>query len=812
MNYPPLFPDGPEVKQSQQLNGFLGAPSDVGLQAAALDQASLRTISDDLTAGREARRDQELERLLQENGIISDYPNPRRSGKKKKNQRQPIPLPPDMIEINAEDEMQEEGEDIGNSSGLKTIYMIHCSGTVSRHHTAIAYEDQPRRPDSSDTDTLAFTYSSEADEHEASDSESGSIDQNIPHINGTKPIHDLKAFMDDEKEEDEGVILVRHVHCSKNRFYAAGSSKILKFYEKVAIKSVHLRNIIASVAQCDYLDNSFDFRSPDDGDKILAEYCIGCEKPFLFHHLPLLKKHAKDNLDEESYIASLIDYCAKKYGADFEDAQKLFDAGLVTPKHLEKLFVPNTVALNRQDNAAFVVTDWPNSLGIYVTVRGWSWSPSRSGCERKSSQSRIECLSASATSITSLSVFPLHYASKETEQVLEKRGRTFWSIFSGSHISYTGYDVPGEQYYPGSRFMIDYQLFEKMHRLQSSTMPPPPLPLDFSGPERSQTKSLWAVQLEKASEPSQSDFLVMPKNVHGFYLMEKQWILLDVDNVSDIKWNKTAFDRLVLPSDTKELIRALVTVRTLQRGIKHGFGATGKRTDIISGKGNGLIMLLHGGPGTGKTLTAESVAEIAEMPLYRVTCGDIGSTPEAVEKYLGLVTYLGTRWNCVLLLDEADVFLEERSMSDLTRNSLVSVFLRVLEYYDGILILTSNRVGTFDDAFRSRIQVAIHYETLTKPARKKIWTNFLDMLEEDEEDADIPELRLHVDDLARAEMNGREIRNTVTTARQLAVYQQRRLDWEHFERTLKVSVDFNAYLKRVHGHTEDQRARDERLR
>lgn len=48
----------------------------------------------------------------------------------------------------------------------------------------------------------------------------------------------------------------------------------------------------------------------------------------------------------------------------------------------------------------------------------------------------------------------------------------------------------------------------------------------------------------------------------------------------------------------------------------------------------------------------------------------------------------------VVLLDEADVFLEERDVRDLNRNALVSVFLRALEYYEGILILTSNRVGT----------------------------------------------------------------------------------------------------------------------
>jgi hypothetical protein len=57
-----------------------------------------------------------------------------------------------------------------------------------------------------------------------------------------------------------------------------------------------------------------------------------------------------------------------------------------------------------------------------------------------------------------------------------------------------------------------------------------------------------------------------------------------------------------------------------------------------------------------------------------------------------------------VLLDEANVFMEQRSLDDLQRNVLISVFLRLLEYYDGILILTSNRVGTLDETFMSRIQ------------------------------------------------------------------------------------------------------------
>ena len=184
----------------------------------------------------------------------------------------------------------------------------------------------------------------------------------------------------------------------------------------------------------------------------------------------------------------------------------------------------------------------------------------------------------------------------------------------------------------------------------------------------------------------------------------------------------------------------------------------------------------------------------------------------------------------MLLLDEADVFLEERSMADLQRNSLVAgddttilsctkratnmqlVFLRILEYYDGILILTSNRVGSFDEAFKSRIQVALHYESLTKPSRRKIWQNFFDMLEEDAEDVNLEEMRHHLDELAEKEMNGRVIRNTLTTARQLAIYHKERLDWEHLRQALNVATDFNRYLKNVHGHTDEQWAREERLR
>ncbi|KAK0724043.1 P-loop containing nucleoside triphosphate hydrolase protein [Lasiosphaeris hirsuta] len=252
---------------------------------------------------------------------------------------------------------------------------------------------------------------------------------------------------------------------------------------------------------------------------------------------------------------------------------------------------------------------------------------------------------------------------------------------------------------------------------------------------------------------------------------------------------------------------------------------------MIESKGNGLIMLLHGSPGTGKTYTAETVAEIAEKPLFRVTCGDISTKLDEVEKYLESVLHLGKTWGCVVLLDEADVFLEQRTLTDLERNALVSVFLRVLEYYEGILILTSNRVGTFDEAFKSRIQLSLHYENLGKPQRHKIWKNFLSRLKqldaeqpstsvtepgtlkrkfesEPSGSIDFDDVECYFEELAEFEMNGRQIRNAITTARQLAKFQNTKMGYRHLKRVITVASKFDDYLKKVQdGFSDDQVAR-----
>ena len=63
---------------------------------------------------------------------------------------------------------------------------------------------------------------------------------------------------------------------------------------------------------------------------------------------------------------------------------------------------------------------------------------------------------------------------------------------------------------------------------------------------------------------------------------------------------------------------------------------------------------------------------------------------------------LAEQWKAILLLDEADIFLERRATRDIQRNGIVSIFLRRMEYFRGLVFLTTNRVGHIDDAFISR--------------------------------------------------------------------------------------------------------------
>jgi SpoVK/Ycf46/Vps4 family AAA+-type ATPase len=91
-----------------------------------------------------------------------------------------------------------------------------------------------------------------------------------------------------------------------------------------------------------------------------------------------------------------------------------------------------------------------------------------------------------------------------------------------------------------------------------------------------------------------------------------------------------------------------------------------------------------------------------------------------VEANLSKILRRAARWDSVLLLDEADVYIRRRD-NDLQHNAIVAEFLRTLEYFNGLLFMTTNRVADIDDAVLSRCIAIIQFETPTQEQAKQLW-------------------------------------------------------------------------------------------
>lgn len=327
--------------------------------------------------------------------------------------------------------------------------------------------------------------------------------------------------------------------------------------------------------------------------------------------------------------------------------------------------------------------------------------------------------------------------------------------------------------------------------------------------------------LEHQAPKSDLYYLVCSPNIPAFILADRRWGHVSLDHLSGVKCDTEAFKYLVLDPGVKLTVKALIGK----------FASTDGKVspwpnDFVRNKGEGRIFLLHGSPGVGKTCTAECVAELTRRPLLSITSGDL--IPN-VERNLAYFLTLGERYGALVLLDEADVYLEARRTRDLKRNALVSVFLRALEYYRGVLFLTTNRVASFDPAFTSRIHVALHYRRLSNTDRARIWANNFDRLERDSVGKVFvcPSAREYVferdaeedgegGEVGELRWNGREIRNALQTAVALAETEAVEEGLErvgvaerHIRQVVKMSKGFKEFLRKRRGYDDEEDDTDE---
>ncbi|KAJ6020068.1 hypothetical protein N7522_000143 [Penicillium canescens] len=542
------------------------------------------------------------------------------------------------------------------------------------------------------------------------------------------------------------------------------------------------------------------------------------EQNILFHFLPELGKYAEnmDNSDCEfprQHLRLLIDHLKQAYSATSQRLESMLQYGHITYDLLWALFKPGchvyTTCIGTKEprcvrfDAGEEMTQndetWWNLECRFFDYDGVKFG--ETGMFLRLAKFR------GSKPIESLEAFPLRYHPRhgQVRKDLVERGEKFRDL-AGSHIRH----CRGNAFFMNkgkaikvnvnSRVGVDAAFF---HEMQPNYSRPSLRDLAVKEKDGIAVINIGAMLKEDrerekermqgdgvdAQKLSETDFLVACPTVCCFSFKEKIFLECAVSALEDVDWSPESFDCLKIPLETKTILLSLAKTRL-------GMIPMVPFDDVVDGKGQGFNILLNGPPGVGKTFTVEATSEYFKLPLYSISAGELvvdhGDT-NALEQQLETVFKIAKHFDAVLLLDEADAFMEQRTSYHDTHNRLVTIFLRKLEYYQGILFLTSNRGIQFDDAILSRIHLTIEYENLTREFRRDLWSIFLSKACTMQGPALVEEYELRR--LETLTLNGREIKNIAAIAHALAEADVNQVTYKYLE----LAADSNKKFSREFG-------------
>jgi hypothetical protein len=571
--------------------------------------------------------------------------------------------------------------------------------------------------------------------------------------------------------------VVRQVYTKENKLETT----------RLTINSPHILKAFRDVVGT-YPTLAVDFTEPFD-----------MEAPFhvLHHYWDEFDTYRRELMDEEarSHVEVLLEYMNSSLGKERQVIQAMLSKEQITFEHLWRLYRPGDLVVSylrgghpwfMEVTRSFYEEDPKCGNFVIVEAVHTDYDGSSVGTNKYSFKLVQRALfgQGNPIKIHELPVYPRRFLDEgeELDKRMIARGEKFIQLQGVSIKHYNGladhlkeappsyWDPEMDEFKPvwmpyteSGRVVIDRKTYQEDHYAGS--------------------------QYAKTNDITDKDRLLCPPFVYGFSVSRKEWCRFYVDSISETTWKKDAFKSLILPEKQLNIINALVS--------SHVFPDDARNES--EQKGKGLVALLHGPPGSGKTLTAECAAEETGRALFSTSMSELNKYNDAwhFERELKKVLRLATIWKAVVLFDEADVFLEARGDKSSTttesasRNALVAVFLRHLEYFSGIVFLTTNRIHVFDAAMKSRVHLALGYSAPDIDSRRRIWAHTLSVMPKGECS---DELVASVDALAQANLNGREISNIVNTARTLARFSKVPLSRAHIQNVVGVRMEFEENL------------------
>ena len=185
------------------------------------------------------------------------------------------------------------------------------------------------------------------------------------------------------------------------------------------------------------------------------------------------------------------------------------------------------------------------------------------------------------------------------------------------------------------------------------------------------------------------------------------------------------WDDLVLSQETTDRIKEFIGRSKHAHKVFTDWGF-GQRL----GYGKGMIALFSGPPGTGKTMLAGLISKELDLDVYQVDLAQVVSKwVGETEKQLGRVFDQAERAHAVLLFDEADSLFAKRtevkSSNDRYGNLAVNYLLQRLEAYSGVVVMTTNKEASLDEALQRRLSLHLHLDIPEAEERERLWRSML---------------------------------------------------------------------------------------